>query len=291
MSTDSYVTLQRPLETSVDELRAPDEPPRQPKPVKTKGMTVEKKRRRQLVVLWILVGVLTVLGAIGGYVGSQITPPQYTSKAQLLWDPSALRYSDQTAYVPDAVSLDLQLEGQVLQITSDAVINPSAETLGLTPFELRAALTATVGTGNTALNITATADDPAEAQTIATTVVGTYRELAAGTLAEQYTAQADALQASIDGLNKDLDKAEPESPLETSLSSQIATIVSQQNALVAKAAAAPSPLSQLREASLPLAPSSLSPVTLVAVGGGLGFLIGIAILVLVRLRKPRTVAS
>jgi uncharacterized protein involved in exopolysaccharide biosynthesis len=249
----------------------------------------QKRSARPVILSVVLIAVLTVIGATLGYLGGQVQGRVYTSTARLLWDPSSLRYTDSSAYVPDSVSLELQVAGQTERILSDAVIIPVSEQLDTSVKELRKAVSASVEAGSTLMTVSAEADSASEAQTIATAVVAAYSESVESTIAAQYTGQSEALSDSIARVRKELDDVEAESALESSLASQLATLTSQQEQLNAKAAAAPTPLSLIQEASLPEEPSNLSPLVLAIVGGGIGFLIGAVVTAMVGIRRRNRV--
>jgi len=247
------------------------------------------QQSRRLIVLWVVVVVVTALGAAAGWVGGTLRPIQYTSESLFIWDPASLRYGDSTAYVPDSVSLGSQVEGQVLRILSDSVIDPASKKLGMTTRDIRAALDVSVGSGTSSIIVATVATTPDKALQINQAVTEEYVSQSNATFSAQYEAQAEALQTSIDAVTEQLSKTADTLPLANSLATQLTALVSQQQILQAKATAAPTPLKQLRQPTLPTDPSSLSPLTLAIVGGALGFLIGLAILVLVTLRRSSAV--
>ena len=242
------------------------------------------ERRRRLWTLWLIVIVATVLGGAAGYAGGYLKAPTYTSKAQLSWDPSIQRYTDATAYVPDSVSLAQQLQNLILKVESDGVIDPAAKTLGMTSTALRESLTVTVASGATALDIDADSKSDTKAQAIAAAVVQSFSTSVSSSVKAQYTAQANALQSSIDDLTNRTNGLRPTDPLTSSLSGQLATVVAQQDVAKAKANTPTTPLSILKQPIVPPKPSSLPPLTLAILGAALGLLIGLAIIALLRFR-------
>jgi uncharacterized protein involved in exopolysaccharide biosynthesis len=240
-------------------------------------MQVVERRRRlwtssvtpptRLGMLWVIVIVATALGGAAGYAGGYLKAPTYTSEVQLSWDPSGQRYTDATAYVPDAVSLAQQLQNLILKVESDGVIDPAAHTLGMTSTALRESLTVTVASGATALDIDADSKSDTKAQAIAAAVV-----------------QSFSTSVSIDDLTNRTNGLRPTDPLTSSLSGQLATVVAQQDVLKAKAKSPTTPLSVLRQPVVPPEPSSLPPLTLAILGAALGLLIGLAIIALLRFR-------
>lgn len=242
------------------------------------------ERPRRLWVLWLIVIIATVLGGAAGYAGGYLKAPTYTSEAQLSWDPSAQRYTDATAYVPDSVSLAQQLQNLILKVESDGVIDPAAKTLGMSSKALRESLTVTVASGATALDIDADSTSATTAQEIAAAVVHSFSASVSLSVKAQYTAQANALQSSIDDLTNRTNGLRPTDPLASSLSGQLATVVAQQDVAKAKANTPTTPLSILKQPIVPPKPSSLPPLTLAILGAALGLLIGLAIIALLRFR-------
>jgi uncharacterized protein involved in exopolysaccharide biosynthesis len=257
-------------------------------------MQVVERRRRlwtssvtpptRLGMLWVIVIVATALGGAAGYAGGYLKAPTYTSEVQLSWDPSGQRYTDATAYVPDAVSLAQQLQNLILKVESDGVIDPAAKKLGMTSTALRASLTVAVASGATVLNIDADSESATTAQAIAAAVADSFSASVSSNVKAQYTAQADALQASIDDLTNRINGLRPTDPLASSLSGQLATVVAQQDLLRARAKSPTTPLSVLQQPVVPPKSSSLPPLTLAILGAALGFLIGLAIVALLRFR-------
>lgn len=242
------------------------------------------ERPKRLWILWLVVVVTTLLGAAAGYAGGTIKAPTYTSVSQLMWDPSAQRYTDATAYVPDSVSLGVQVQGLILKLSSDAVITPAAEALGIDATDVRGAMTTSIAPGSSALNIAVEADSPDLAQSINAALVKSFTDNVTGYFVDQYTAQVKSLDSSIKEVTDELEPLKNSDALYGSLSGQLATMVAQQEALKAKADAPTTPLSVYKAPTVPVKPSSLPPLTLAVLGGALGFLIGLAILALVRLR-------
>jgi hypothetical protein len=237
--------------------------------------------------LWavVVVVVLALLGGVGGFVGGSARGAQFTSEARLAWDPAQLRVTDASAYVPDVLSLAGQAQQQVVRLTSDAVLVPAGKSLGVGVADLRSALTVSVD-GNL-LTVRGDAASAAAAQAQVQAVLDSYVGVVKAGLSGDYTAQAALVQAQIDQVRGALGALSSTDPLAAGLSSQLAGLISQQALLTAKAAAVPSPVGVLQPASLPKEPSSASAVTLGIVGASLGFLVGVAVLLLMRFARLR----
>ncbi|GAA4674673.1 YveK family protein [Frondihabitans cladoniiphilus] len=241
--------------------------------------TETRRSHGRVLVLLAVLGI--VVGAAAGYGGSKVTTPEYSSTAQLSWDPASLRYSDSSAYVPDSVSLGIQTKTQSLKVLSDAVVDPASDALGISPAALRRAVTTTTSTTSNQLTVSATAGTAQAAHDIVDRVVTTYQTSVVSTLQAQYTQQADALSAPIAGLQQQIASV-PDSAYTDNLASQLATLTTQQLVLRSEATAPATPLSVLSAASVAKAPTGASAKTLSVVGGGLGLLVGIVVFALLR---------
>ncbi|WP_210509259.1 hypothetical protein, partial [Naasia sp. SYSU D00057] len=239
--------------------------------------------------LWavVVVVVLALLGGVGGFVGGSARGAEFTSEARLAWDPAQLRVTDASAYAPDVLSLEGQSQQQAVRLMSDAVLVPVSESLGVDLVDLRETFAVSVDGNLLTVRGQAASADAAQAQVQA--VLDSYVTAVSSGLANDFSAQAALVQVQIDQVRAALGTVGSGDPLASGLSTQLAGLISQQALLTAKAAAVPSPVDVLEPASLPAEPSSASAVTLGIVGAGLGFLVGVAVLLLmrfVRLRGP-----
>jgi uncharacterized protein involved in exopolysaccharide biosynthesis len=240
--------------------------------------------------LWavVVVVVLTVLGAVGGFVGGSARAVEFTSVARFAWDPAQLRLTDSLAYVPDVVSLEGQSQVQAVRLMSDEVLVPASEVAGVDVTDLREAVAVSVD-GNL-MTVRAQGASAGAAQSEVQAVLDTYVGAVSAELSTGFAAQAALVQAQIDQVRGALGTVGSGDPLASGLSSQLAGLISQQALLSAKAAAAPSPVHVLESASEPKEPSSASALTLGIVGGGLGLLAGVAVVLLTRFVRLRGTA-
>lgn len=245
-------------------------------------MRVDKRfKPARTLALLLVIGV--VVGGALGFAGAVLRGVEYESTAQLIWDPSSTRYTNATAYVPDATSLGLQIKTQALTILSDDVIDPASETVGLTPSQLRGDVAASGSPDTNQLTITAKADSPSRARELASEVYEAYSDEVQRTFASQYREQASALQRSIDKLQLQVDATPSTSgSLADNLAAQLATLTTQQVVLRAQVSDAQTPLKLLREPVEPAASAGPGATTLAVVGAGLGFLLSLAVFGLVR---------
>lgn len=240
--------------------------------------------------MWAVVVVvgLAVLGAVGGFVGGSSRAVEFSSEAQVVWDPSSLRLTDASAYVPDAVSLDGQAQVQSVRLMSDEVLGSAGDAVGLDADDLRDVVAVSVD-GNL-LTVRGSADSGAAAQREVQAVVDSYVAVVTKDLSDGFTSQAALVQAQIDEVRGALGTVGPSDPLASGLSSQLSQLISSKALLSAKAAAVPVPVDVVEPASLPVKPSSASAVTLGVLGGGLGVLAGVAVVLLSRFVRLRGAA-
>lgn len=231
----------------------------------------------------IIVAITTVIGGAAGYAGALLKGKEYSSTAQMVWDPSSLRYTNANAYVPDSTSLGVQISTQALKVLSDDVVDPASTTLGISAKELRKEVAVSASSSTNQLSVTATAASPDRARAVTAAVVQAYRTQVRADFSAQYTQQADALQDSIDALQLQVDATpRSSSSLSDNLSAQLATLTSQQIVLRAQATDTQIPVTTFRAPLADSSPSGASPSTLAVVGAGLGLLIGLGLFALVR---------
>lgn len=235
---------------------------------------------RRGVLFGIVIVLLGALGAAAGLVGARVSAVEYSSSAVLLWDPSALRYSDDTAYVPDSGSLAVQVEAQLTRIQSDDVVDPAAKSLGMSSNDLRSIMTVSLGSNASEMVISATGATAARANAATKAIVSAYVDANRADLGAQYTAKADALQAPIDALTARVDALAGNSALGQSLAGQLSDDIAQQVSLRAQSEDPATPLSVTQAASLPLSPASASAATLAVVGAAIGLVVGAGLVML-----------
>ncbi|RKR73548.1 hypothetical protein [Frondihabitans australicus] len=245
---------------------------------------------------WAIVLIALVAGAGLGVGGASLRTPTYSSSAELSWDPSALRYTDASAYVPDSVSLGIDVDTQATKVVSDQVINASSKALGVTSTSLRKSVTATASASSTLITVTAAGSSPAQARKIVQTVIGNYQTEVSSDLSAQLVKQAAQLQTPIDTLRQQLAAAPSGGSLASNLSNQLASLITQQVVYRSQADASDSisPLSVVQAPTLPDSIAGPSAAVLGIIGAALGLVIGIGIVALLRMTtwaRPSRVES
>lgn len=273
-----------------------------------------RSRTKQSVAIVL---VSTVIGAVAAGGGSALTGPEYTSEAQILWDPGALEYLGATRAPENPDALDRQVTDQRQVLLSDAVVDDTAQTLDMDPEDLRETVTISVQPGTSLLTVAGSADEPDEATALTSTLTSMYldqvQESGVGALRQQ----ADLLQPTIDrlagelaGLDADLAQVSAElaatpvtSPAYGVLSARVdrlatrsadianrlADQLGQQETLRGTADNFPGQAFLVRAPSIPESPSSLSLPTALILGAALGLFIGACIVFFLLGRSARSV--
>lgn len=133
---------------------------------------------------WILILSLSLIGAAAGAVVSYLTPAQYTSTTRLFVAVEA----PATANAGDLVQANnfaiQKVFSYVNVVTTNAVLEPVVEQLGLTVTadDLAKDVAASVPTNSVVLSISATAANPEDAATLATAVANSFSNYVVNTL-------------------------------------------------------------------------------------------------------------
>ncbi|MGY1740268.1 MULTISPECIES: hypothetical protein [unclassified Blastococcus] len=277
-------------------------------------VVARRRSRSRRGVLIAVVGAL--VGAIVGVAGAAVTATEYTSEAQVQWNPGALDYLSATPSQPATPDLlDRQVADQRDVVTSDQVVEGVAAALSMDVDELRDAVAVDIQPGSSLLTISATAADPEEAARIATALTDGYVSTVENSGVDALTQQADLRQASIDRLTQERDALTAElndlsnrlgglsvnsaayAVTQTRLAGVDARLGdvlirlndarAEQESLRASAEAFPGQAFRLRAATVPEAPSSLSTTTGAILGGALGLFLGVCVVLFLYGRHSR----
>lgn len=243
---------------------------------------------RRFVGAAVAVVVLVAAGSLVGFFGARGSSVVYTSSSTLLWDPSSLRYSDSSAYVPDSGSLADQVAAQIVRATSDDVVEAASASTKLSQDEVRAQVTVLPGATASEIVVSGTGESASVAQKLTKAVATAYARETRSDLADQLGTRADSLGTSIDNLTARVAALPATDPVGVALANQLSDEIVQQANLRAQAMDPATPLSTVTTAALPAEPSSPSARTLALVGGAVGFVIAVGLLVLLSLRTLPT---
>lgn len=266
-----------------------------------------------------IVLVSTVLGAAAVGSGSALAGPEYTSEAQILWDPGALEYLGSTPAPENPDALDRQVNDQRQVVLSDAVVGEAAQSLDMDPEDLREAVAIEVQPGTSVLTVAGSADDAEDALALTTTLTSAYVDHARDSGTDALLRQADLLQPTIDRLLGELEAVDAElgevsaqlaatpvtSPAYGVLSARfdrlatrsadignrLADQLGQQETLRGTADSFPGQAFVIREPLVPEEPSSLSLPTALVLGAAIGLFIGACIVFFLFGRNVRFAAG
>ncbi|WP_347059035.1 hypothetical protein ABC795_01445 [Blastococcus sp. HT6-30] len=258
----------------------------------------------------------TALGAAAVGVGSTLAGPEYTSEAQILWDPDALEYLGSPPAPENPEALDRQVTDQRQVVLSDAVIGQAADSLDMDPEDLREAVAVEVRPGTSLLTIAGPADEPDEAAALTTTLTSAYVNHVRDSGVDAIQRQADLLQPTIDRLVGELEAVDAElgevsaqlaaTPVtapaygvlsaradrlatrSADIGNRLADQLGQQETLRGTAESFPGQAFLLREPSTPEEPSSLSLATALVLGAAIGLFIGVCIVFFLFGRSARS---
>lgn len=235
-----------------------------------------------LTLSWWSVVFVVVLFAVLGAAGSALLPPVYRSSATLLYstsDPSAALTGLSAS--SSSVELDRAVNNQRSIVTSDAVVGPVAERVGMSTKALRRAATVTTEDSSNVIEIEVESDTAIAAQRLATDLAETYVAFDQRRGAESLQSQADALDASIEALTSRLDSLPTggnnslRRAQRTALVNEVEALTRQQGQIEAAARSFPGQVTTLSAADLPQRNQVVEIVRGAIVGGAIGFVLGI----------------
>ncbi len=233
---------------------------------------------RALLRSWWLVLACTALGALVVGVGLAQAAPRWTSSTTLLVS-SADPSSALTGSQPGTGDVVRRLTTEARVVMSDAVVDRAATAAGLTPFEVREAVTVAVVEQSDVLSVEATAGSADQAQGLARAVSDSYLALEQENGARPLVAQADALAATIAQLQAELAALpvgrDGSQDTRAAFAAEIADLAQQQARLRVAAELYGGRVSVLTAAQAPGSPSSPGATTGAALGAVLGFAAGV----------------
>lgn len=235
------------------------------------------KPRSVLRYWWVM--VLAVVLCAGVLVGASfILPTTYTSSAKVLY-----RTDNGSALLGTSASsedVDMVMATQAQVVLSDAVMQPAAEELGLTPQQLEKRTSADHVPNSNVLTISVDGDTPEQAvkrtSTVTDVYIGQLREAAQKSLRDQ----SRALRPSIAALKARLGALKEEAPTRAGTEATLTSLIQRQAQLDSAAAAEKGPVEMLATPQQPSSPSSLTAVNAAVLGVVAGLVLGAGLLLL-----------
>ncbi len=251
---------------------------------------LSRPRGRQRLPAVLLVVVLLLIGLALGLAASLIRGDVYSSQAQLAWNPGVQAQLQTNYTAPDPTTFDREVADQQDVILSDTVVGKVVTQLHMTATDIRDGLSVSTTAGRSQILITGTASTPVAAQRLARAATDAYVDTLRDQNAAALKQQIAALQPVIAQLQEQI--ASARSATESgAVADDIAQLRGEVAQYTVASANVPVEAAVQREAELPTAPSSLSPVVSAAIGAAAGVILAICILALLAARSREIGAS
>lgn len=224
---------------------------------------------------WLLIAIITVVGAAFLCVAVTVQPTLYTSQAliEISSDNSTPVLTGRSIEVSNDRARVLNTEANVF--LSDSVVDPVASTLKRDREWIREHVQVVTAKDSDVLTVNATAGSAAEAQQIAGQLSVSYQKYSQNRGVQELQAQASALQGPIDALKGSLTNL-PAAAVDqrAAVGDQLGKLTQQQEQIFAAARVYRGQAQVLSAATLPARPSTMTIPMALAIGGALGLVIG-----------------
>ncbi len=235
------------------------------------------------VVVACMVGVAVVVGA-----AAALRPTDYVSTAKVLYGRDSSSLLSGIVAPDEDLTRVLATQSEIVQ--GDSVMVDAAETVGVSTISLRRDTEVEGLPDSNVIAISVAGPTAAEARQRTEQVVDGYVRYSRGVARAALKRQAESAQPLIDRLTEQLrSQSRRERAIDTSTQQALSQLVQRRTQLTTAAAAEEGPVAVISAAEEPAEPSSISTVTGVALGGGIGLVLGIGVVLLIqRGRRSRS---